>query len=54
MDSSRIEGELGWRPLETFESGLLKTIRWYMDNPSWVESVRTGTYREWMKTQYGL
>jgi dTDP-glucose 4,6-dehydratase len=54
IDSSKIERELGWRPRETFESGLQKTILWYMDNPAWVESVQTGAYRDWILTQYGM
>ena len=53
IDSSKIEKELGWTPKETFETGLKKTIQWYLDNPEWVESVQTGAYREWMERQYG-
>jgi dTDP-glucose 4,6-dehydratase len=53
IDSSKIEEELGWSPEETFETGLKKTIQWYLENPEWVESVQTGAYREWMKRQYG-
>lgn len=54
MDSSKIEEELGWYPEETFLSGLRRTIRWYIENPEWVESVRSGAYREWMKSHYGI
>lgn len=54
IDSSKIERELGWRPAESFESGLRKTVRWYLENPSWIASVRSGEYREWIKTHYGL
>jgi len=50
--SSKIEGELGWSPQESFESGLKKTIEWYLENKSWVESVQTGAYREWIGKQY--
>ncbi len=54
INCSKIERELGWRPRETFETGLEKTIRWYIENPAWVESVRTGAYRDWIKSHYGL
>lgn len=53
IDSSKLRDELGWSPKFTFESGLEDTIRWYLDNPAWVESVRTGAYREWLGRQYG-
>lgn len=53
IDDSRIECELGWRPNETFESGLKRTVRWYLDNPNWVERVRTGAYLEWIEANYG-
>ena len=53
IDSAKIETELGWSPNETFDSGLSRTIRWYLDNSGWVESLQTGAYREWMKKQYG-
>ena len=52
IDCSKIERELGWQPKETFETGLEKTVRWYLDNPGWVESVQTGAYREWIHRQY--
>ena len=53
IDSRKIERELGWRPRESFETGLLKTIRWYLDNTAWVESIRTGEYQQWIATHYG-
>jgi dTDP-glucose 4,6-dehydratase len=53
IDASKIERELGWYPKETLETGLRKTIQWYLDNPEWVESIKTGAYREWMEKQYG-
>lgn len=53
IDDRRIAQELGWQPAESFESGLRKTVRWYLDNPGWVERVRTGAYREWIDTNYG-
>jgi dTDP-glucose 4,6-dehydratase len=52
IDASKIERELGWRPLETFDSGIRKTIQWYLDNPAWVEEVVSGSYRDWLKKQY--
>lgn len=52
IDDTRIREELGWIPGETFESGLEKTVRWYLENPAWVEHVRTGEYRQWMKENY--
>jgi dTDP-glucose 4,6-dehydratase len=52
IDASKISSELGWKPAEQFESGLRKTVRWYLDNASWVDSVRTGAYREWIATNY--
>jgi len=54
MDATKIQGELGWRPKETFETGMRKTIRWYLDNQAWIESVTSGAYRQWMATQYSL
>ena len=45
IDARKIERELGWRPAETFESGLAKTVRWYLDNRTWWERVRSGVYR---------
>ncbi|MEF3367840.1 dTDP-glucose 4,6-dehydratase [Methylocystis sp. 9N] len=45
IDASKIERELGWRPLERFESGLAKTVRWYLDNPDWWRAIRSGAYR---------
>jgi dTDP-glucose 4,6-dehydratase len=53
IDSRKIENELGWRPRENFETGLIKTIRWYLDNTVWVESVRTGEYKGWIERHYG-
>jgi len=53
IDARKIERELGWKPVETFESGIRKTVRWYLDNQPWVGHVQSGTYREWVDTQYG-
>ena len=52
INASKIERELGWRPVETFETGIHKTVQWYLDHPQWVEHVQSGSYREWVKTQY--
>jgi dTDP-glucose 4,6-dehydratase len=45
VDSSKIESELGWRPRETFETGLRKTVSWYLDHPAWIENIRKGKYQ---------
>jgi dTDP-glucose 4,6-dehydratase len=52
IDASKIERELGWKPAETFESGIRKTVQWYLANPDWVAHVQSGAYREWVQTQY--
>jgi dTDP-glucose 4,6-dehydratase len=52
IDASKIEKELGWRPSETFDTGIRKTVQWYLDNPAWVQGVVTGSYRDWLKKQY--
>jgi dTDP-glucose 4,6-dehydratase len=52
IDARKIERELGWRPTETFQTGIRKTVQWYLDNQSWVENVMSGQYRAWMKTNY--
>jgi dTDP-glucose 4,6-dehydratase len=54
IDPSKIEQELGWRPVETWQSGLAKTIRWYRENDAWVERTRSGAYREFYARQYGI
>jgi dTDP-glucose 4,6-dehydratase len=53
IDASKIARELGWAPAERFESGLRKTVQWYLDNRAWVDSVVSGEYRNWVKAQYG-
>ena len=53
IDARKIMRKLGWKPRETFESGLERTIRWYLDNPQWVAEVRSGAYREWLDLNYG-
>ncbi|HTS38532.1 MAG TPA: dTDP-glucose 4,6-dehydratase [Candidatus Solibacter sp.] len=52
MDARKIERELGWRPRETFESGIRKTVCWYLENEAWVRDVTSGSYRQWIATQY--
>lgn len=53
IDCSKIEAELGWKPAETLETGLRKTIEWYLQNGEWVESIKTGEYKRWIERQYG-
>jgi dTDP-glucose 4,6-dehydratase len=53
MDARKIERELGWRPKETFATGIRKTVQWYLDNQPWVEGVTSGAYRQWMNQHYG-
>jgi dTDP-glucose 4,6-dehydratase len=52
INADKIERELGWRPAETFASGLRKTIEWYLANPTWLEEVSSGAYRQWIETNY--
>jgi dTDP-glucose 4,6-dehydratase len=52
MDARKIERELGWRPLETFETGIRKTVRWYLQNEEWIRDVTSGSYRQWIATHY--
>jgi dTDP-glucose 4,6-dehydratase len=53
IDARKIERELGWRPAETFETGIRKAVRWYLDNQDWVAHVLSGAYREWVARNYG-
>jgi dTDP-glucose 4,6-dehydratase len=52
IDASKLERELGWKPFETFETGIQKTVQWYLDNQEWTEGVLSGSYRDWVKKQY--
>ncbi len=52
IDATKIEHDLGWQPAETFESGIRKTVQWYLDNAEWVEGVQSGAYRDWVAKQY--
>ena len=51
-DTKKITDKLGWMPTESFETGLLKTIKWYLANEGWVNSVRSGEYLNWIKEHY--
>ena len=53
IDARKLERELGWKPAETFETGIRKTVEWYLDNQPWVENVLSGSYRDWVAQQYG-
>jgi len=53
IDARKIERELGWRPAETFQSGIRKTVQWYLSNPEWVQHVQSGAYKDWVHQQYG-
>lgn len=53
MDIGKISREVGWRPRESFESGLAKTVGWYLNNSEWVATVQSGAYREWLELHYG-
>jgi dTDP-glucose 4,6-dehydratase len=52
IDARKIERELGWKPAESFDSGIRKTVRWYLDNQQWVTNVTSGAYRDWVQRQY--
>ncbi|WP_449243765.1 dTDP-glucose 4,6-dehydratase [Desulfobacca acetoxidans] len=53
MNIGKITRELGWKPKESFYDGIVKTVRWYLDHPDWVEKVASGAYRQWLEQQYG-
>ena len=52
IDARKIERELGWKPAETFDTGIRKTVQWYLDHPDWVAQVQSGAYRDWVAKQY--
>ncbi len=52
MDATKIERELNWRPMETFESGIRKTVHWYLEHEEWIREVTSGSYRQWIETHY--
>ena len=53
IDAGKIERELGWKPAETFETGIRKTVQWYLDHQDWVANVQSGAYRDWVEQNYG-
>ncbi len=53
IDARKLEQELGWKPAETFETGIRKTVEWYLANQQWVANVSSGAYRDWVEKQYG-
>lgn len=53
IDSTKLQTQLGWKPKECFETGIRKTVQWYLDHQDWVENVQSGAYREWTAKQYG-
>jgi dTDP-glucose 4,6-dehydratase len=52
IDARKMKNQLGWSPRETFETGMRKTVEWYLNNSAWVEGVTSGAYREWIEGQY--
>jgi len=52
IDATKINRELGWKPAETFDTGILKTVQWYLDNQEWVQNITSGAYKEWVTKQY--
>ena len=52
IDASKLERELGWKPSETFDTGIRKTIEWYLGHPEWVAGVQSGSYRDWINRHY--
>lgn len=53
IDARKLERELGWKPAETFETGIRKTVEWYLSNQQWVSNVQSGSYRDWVQQNYG-
>ena len=53
IDARKIERDLGWKPTYTFETGIEKTVQWYLNHPQWVANVTSGEYRKWVDKQYG-
>lgn len=54
IDASKIENQLGWRPIETFETGIRKTVEWFLENSMWIESIQSNAYREWVSKHYQI
>ena len=53
IDPRKIQSEIGWAPAETFSSGIRKTVQWFLDNTEWIDTVRSGGYRDWIAQNYG-
>lgn len=53
IDARKLESQLGWKPAETFETGIRKTVQWYLSHPEWVQHVQSGSYRDWVQRHYG-
>ena len=53
LDAGKIERDLGWKPAETFASGIRKTVQWYLDHQDWVSAVQSGEYLKWVEKNYG-
>jgi dTDP-glucose 4,6-dehydratase len=53
IDATKLERDLGWKPAETFETGIRKTVEWYLANKEWSDGVLSGSYRDWVNKQYG-
>lgn len=54
IDATKLERELGWKPAESFETGIRKTVQWYLDNQEWVAHITSGAYQKWVKKQYAV
>ena len=54
IDARKLEQELGWKPTETFETGIRKTVQWYLEHGDWTHNVTSGEYRQWISQQYGV
>ena len=52
IDATKINDELGWKPAETFETGIRKTVQWYLDNQDWVKNITSGDYKNWIEKNY--
>jgi dTDP-glucose 4,6-dehydratase len=52
IDARKLERELGWKPAETFETGIRKTVQWYLDNQDWVSNIQSGAYLQWVEKNY--
>jgi dTDP-glucose 4,6-dehydratase len=54
IDATKIQTELSWKPIETFDTGLVKTLEWYLSNQDWITNVTSGDYKNWVEHQYGV